>query len=72
MSTARIVVDVWSGEGSMEHVARFLPTAELAWGIAQREINAGFLINLRSEVNWGGMTPFDDRVDVQAAEGLLQ
>lgn len=69
---ARIVLDVWGGDHSMDHVARFLPTIECAWEIAERELQAGYLINLRQELAWGGLTPFDEREDIQPGEGALQ
>lgn len=72
MSEPRIVLDVWGGECSMEHVARFLPTIADCWPLAERELRAGFLINMRSEIAWGAMTPFDDREDIPPARGLLQ
>lgn len=68
----RIVLDVWGGPLSMDHIARFLPTIEAAWDIAKQELAAGFLVNLRLEHAWGSMTPFDHRTNVPEAEGVLQ
>ena len=56
-----IVVDVWGGEDSGEHLARFLRPMEEALNIARRELAKGYLVNLRSEVAWGEMAEFDDR-----------
>ena len=68
----RIVLDVWGGECSMDHEARHLPTLDNCWALAEAELRAGYLINLRSTVEWGSMTPFDNRVGMKAAEGQLQ
>jgi hypothetical protein len=56
----------------MDHVARFLPTAQECWASAKHELEAGFLINLRQEVEWGSLTPFDDRIGLEPVAGELQ
>jgi len=61
MSDTRIILDVWGGECSMEHVARYLPTITEAWTVAEAELRAGYLINLRAEAAWGEIKTFDDR-----------
>jgi hypothetical protein len=70
--TTRIVLDVWGGECSMDHVARHLPTYGTCWALAEKELRAGYLVNLRQTAAWGSMTPFDDRDGVEATEGALQ
>lgn len=72
MADARIVLDVWGGKQSMDHVARFLPRYGEAWPLARRELAAGYLVNMRAEVAWGSLTPFDTREGIAAAEGALQ
>ena len=56
-----IVVDIWGGERSMDHVARFYRGLEEALEIARNELLKGFLVNLREEANWGSDTEFDKR-----------
>ena len=69
---ARIVLDVWGGHRSMDHVARYLPTGDECWAIARSELEAGYLVNLRQEIVWGSLTPFDDRVGMKPGEGTVQ
>lgn len=57
----RIVLDIWGGEQHCEHLARYILPVEDALTVARRELEAGFLINLRREVAWGGYLPFDWR-----------
>lgn len=68
----RIVLDVWGGDQSMDHVARYLPSLNDCWPLAEREIEAGYLVNLRAEVAWGNITPFDSREQIQPGLGRLQ
>lgn len=56
-----IVVDVWGGEGSQDHVARFMRDENGALEIARRELRAGYLINLRYDAGFGPENDFDDR-----------
>jgi hypothetical protein len=56
-----IVVDVWGGKNSMEHVARFMRGEAEALELARRELRAGFLVNLRFEVAFGPEQDFDSR-----------
>ena len=72
MSGGRIVLDVWGGESSMDHIARYLPPIDECWELARKELEQGYLINLRLEIAWGDMTPFDDRIDMSAGTGALQ
>jgi hypothetical protein len=58
-----IIVDVWDGEDSQEHVARKLRNIEDALDIAKRELLAGFLVNLRTAEPELAFEPdFDERV----------
>lgn len=56
-----VVVDIWGGHNSMDHVARFHRSLEAALAIARREIAAGFLVNMRAEAAWGPDGDFDHR-----------
>lgn len=56
-----IVIDVWGGPGSSEHVARFHRTWANAIHIAKRELAAGYLVNMRVEAAWGPDKDFDNR-----------
>ena len=58
---ARIVLDIWGGEQSMEHIARYFPTIDEAFEMARAELASGYLINMRAEVAWGTVETFDDR-----------
>lgn len=69
---ARVVLDIWGGYMSTTHMARFLPTIDDCWDIARREIEAGFLVNIRQEIAWGKLTPFDSRTGLIAGDEALQ
>ena len=56
-----IVVDIWGGNDSMDHVARFFRPLEVALEIARSELTKGFLVNLREELAWGTTKEFDTR-----------
>lgn len=58
---AAIVLDVWGGPRSMEHVARYLVPIDDAWRVARAELEAGYLVNLRQTVAWGSAETFDSR-----------
>lgn len=60
-----IVVDVWGGPRSQEHLARFIRDLDAALELARRELLAGYLVNLRGEVAWGGYRDFDERDKAQ-------
>lgn len=61
MTGTMIICDVWGGEASMDHVARFvLPTSE-ALQLARTELGNGWLVNLRADHAWGEYTNFDER-----------
>lgn len=61
MSATRIILDVWGGELSQDHVARFVRPIEDAWEIAKGELTAGNLVNLRQDAAWGNYGDFDTR-----------
>lgn len=56
-----IVIDVWGGTNSNDHVARFNRTWEVAIDLVKRELQAGFLVNMRAEAVWGPENDFDTR-----------
>lgn len=62
--TSIVIVDVWGGENSMDHVARFIMPVEQALIAARHELAAGFLVNLRSacSASFGVSENFDSRV----------
>lgn len=59
-----VIVDVWGGEGSQDHVARFMRGMNDALEIAQRELMAGYLVNLRWDADFGPENDFDERTSV--------
>lgn len=56
-----VILDVWGGERSQDHLARFVRSIDEALEISRREVEAGFLVNLRAEVAWGPDNEFDSR-----------
>ena len=56
-----IVCDIWGGELSQEHVARFVVPLKDALMLAETELKQGFLVNLRQEVACGPYKSFDTR-----------
>lgn len=61
MADERIILDVWGGEQSMTHIARYLPTLEEAMALGVAELRQGYLINMRLEAAWGKIETFDSR-----------
>jgi hypothetical protein len=57
----RIIVDIWTGENSLYHCARFIRCFDDAIEIARIELHAGNLVNLRSEADFGDYQDFDER-----------
>ena len=56
------VIDIWGGDGDMEHLARFVrPWDADAQSLVSRELADGFLVNVRRERVWGPEQDFDDR-----------
>ncbi len=60
-----IVVDVWGGEGSQNHLARFLLPINEALIMTRNELKMGNLVNLRKEIAWGSYKNFDNRLTVE-------
>lgn len=56
-----IIMDVWGGERSMDHVARYIRSFDNAIDLARQELRAGFLVNLREDAAWGDYAEFDNR-----------
>lgn len=56
-----IVMDVWGGKNSMDHVARFIRNFDDAVELSRDELRAGFLVNLREDAAWGDYEDFDNR-----------
>lgn len=56
------VIDIWGGDGDMEHLARFLCHWDAeAQSLVSRELSNGFLVNVRRELAWGDDHDFDNR-----------
>ncbi len=58
MTTIR--VDIWGGEASCEHIARFHLSMEEAMTLSSRELRDGYLINLRALADGEGWGPSED------------
>jgi hypothetical protein len=56
-----IIYDVWGGECSMEHIARYAASVEDAAAMMSADLSAGYLVNLRQDLAWGGEDAFDER-----------
>jgi len=57
-----VIIDVWGGEKDDVHVARFLRPLSTGLKVAQREIQAGFLVNIaQSDGSYGAADDFDVR-----------
>jgi hypothetical protein len=56
-----VVIDIWGGKNSCDHLARFMRPIEEALQIARNELMKGYLVNLRDEVAWGNEEEFDMR-----------
>ena len=63
-----VVVDIWGGKLSQDHVARYLLDTEAAMTLAKHELHQGYLVNLRQEAKWGQEYNFDTRL--KAAEAV--
>ncbi len=57
-----IIVDIWDGEFSTEHVARYILPVKEALQLTKTELASGFLVNLRKEITWGPEVNFDERI----------
>jgi hypothetical protein len=56
-----VVMDVWGGDNSDNHVARFIREIDDALKLSRKELDLGYLVNLRAEAAWGRYTEFDER-----------
>lgn len=56
-----VIVDVWGGDRSQDHVARFVRPIEKAIEIARAELLRGYLVNLRADAEFGPDGDFDSR-----------
>ena len=56
-----VIVDIWGGFESQDHVARFHRQVDDALELAKAELEAGFLVNLRIGENISFPVDFDDR-----------
>ncbi len=56
------IVDIWGGEASQDHLARYILSLDDAMKLARSELQGGFLVNLRVETSWGSYQNFDSRV----------
>ena len=56
-----VILDIWVGENSSEHIARFILPLGEALEKAKKELTSGALVNLRREHLWGAFTSFDRR-----------
>jgi hypothetical protein len=57
-----IILDVWGGVKSMDHIARCVLDIKEALALAEHEIESGFLINLRKDAKFGPQHNFDNRI----------
>lgn len=58
-----IIIDIWGGYHSQDHVARFVRNMKDALTITKIELENGFLVNLRLEKNWQDFKEFDERMN---------
>ena len=58
---SKVIIDIWGGNNSMDHLARFLRPIEEALQISRNELMKGYLVNLRDEMEWGTYKEFDNR-----------
>ena len=57
-----IVLDVWGGENSMNHIARYILPPREAMERGIYELSNGFLVNLRMDADFGLDQTFDERL----------
>ena len=63
MKGTNVVIDVWGGEEDNVHVARFLRPLSTAMKVVNREIKAGFLVNIaQRDETYGEADDFDRRL----------
>lgn len=56
-----IILDVWGGDNSMDHVARMILPTQAALRYAEIELSAGYLVNMRNDLAFGPNDNFDVR-----------
>lgn len=56
-----VVLDVWDGRRSRDHVARFVLPIDEALNAARIELLAGYSVNLWTDIAWGSEHNFDHR-----------
>lgn len=57
----KIIMDIWGGEDSQDHVARFIREVDDALELSKSELQQGYLVNLRADAAWGDYQDFDNR-----------
>ena len=65
-----ICLDVWGGENSSKHIARYMLAMGEAMKRAEQELKDGYLVNLRLERAWGIEQDFDSRLKVVSNAAL--
>jgi len=56
-----VIVDVWGGRNSQDYIARFVREMDEALAIARREVDAGYLVNLRADAAFNTDDDWDGR-----------
>lgn len=59
--TSPVVLDVWGGLLSQEHLARIVCDQEVALVLAAKELSAGYLVNMRVSDKHNSTDDFDSR-----------
>jgi hypothetical protein len=57
----KIVLDIWGGHHSQDHLARYIRETDDAIEISRQELRNGFLVNMRGDLAWGEFVEFDVR-----------
>ena len=57
-----VVIDIWGGHHSLDHLARYIRLIDDALEISKLELLKGYLVNLRTEIAWGSYKEFDIRL----------
>jgi hypothetical protein len=60
--TERVIIDIWGGEKSQDHVARFIRSLDDVLEMVKDALHGGYLVNIRSDAAWGDYEEFDERV----------
>lgn len=59
-----VVLDIWTGEHSENHVARYIGPLETLLPQIVSEVRTGFLVNIRADTDFGPEEAFDERLGV--------